>query len=62
MVPTFACHLELRAGEVWVGPFPLAPTAVGFGVVLLLRGTFPLMFPHRFCPRGALGSGLALSS
>lgn len=51
------------AEETWVLTFPLGPTAVGFGLVLLLRGVSPpLKIHHRSCPPGALGSHLALGS
>ena len=61
-------HMALALGqgcrrETSVNVFPLAPTAVGFGLVLLLRGVSPpLKIHHKSCPPGALGSDLALGS
>lgn len=61
-------HVALGSGqgcgkETWVLTFPLGPTAVGFGPILLLRGVSPpLKIHHRSCPPGALTSHLALGS
>ena len=61
-------HIALGSGqgcrrETGVNVFPLAPKAVGVGLVLLLRGVSPpLKKHHRSCPPGALGSDLALGS
>lgn len=48
--------------EIWFGPFPLVPKSMRFGLVLLLHGTFHLMFSCRFHPIGVLRSHLTLTS